>query len=547
MNNEILRQYAEAKGFIFTNDSCDFGRYFPIQGNQQLYYQIGKGTDWRLEFWVCTNRNDAQEQLNNLFTDEKIVRNYWHGRYYSSRGICSRNPVIDGDTFATDFEILGELLKPVINTQVQNSGYGEKPSIGIQCQIVADILKKELYIPNYQRSYCWEKKNILGLLNGIAKWQTNHKGELYHIGTIVLKENQSGNYDVIDGQQRLITLGLFSACKSKIIPKINLGQNNTTNIAKFYLQQAKDEISNWKGEIELENLCMSVITISKDESEDLAFLFFSHLNSSGKKLNDYDLLKSHHLRYLENDIAGLMAKKWNDWDNDEEKHEQLRTMLHIILYRLRNWLDRKDFPYSADELDSHDLFKHFTLDYEPMVGLCTPYQPYQLNSILANGLEFFNYVEQYKLRLQEFCTIECVKLLEPLRWHSYGTLYFSIYALAFFFYRKFGDFYLKEAIYSITYKVSVLRNETQLRRDYIAKQSVFYDLASLIDKATHEGEFFGKILDENEMYAVTNTSKTANAYWYELKTLFKKLETTHIKGHINKLPDAIRPTESNQQ
>ena len=400
------------------------------------------------------------------------------------------------------------------------------------------LMKWNLRVPDYQRSYCWEKQNVLGLLNDIAKWQAKHEGQLYHIGTIVLKkyDKDKDEYDIIDGQQRLITLALTLSAKKKppVIPQISLGQTNADNSAKYHLRQAKNTIDNWQGEIDFDHLCMSVIIIGKNESEDLAFLFFNHLNSSGKRLDDYDLLKSHHLRYLADDIAGLMAKKWDELDKAAK-----RELLHLVLYRLRNWMDgNNSFPYNADILENHELFRNFTLDYEPMSGLCTPYQPYRLNSILASGLEFFNYTEQYKHRLQEFKGIPCVQALSvKLSGHSHGTLYFGIFALSFLFYCKFGEFYLKEAIYAIIYNVSELRNETAIHRGYIAKRPVFSVLTHLIDKATHEGEFLGKALDDNATYFITNRGTTASVYWHAVGALCSEQKFTdspHIASHVIK-------------
>ena len=539
---EIFREY-HPQIHDEDNNYPKYYQAFPLAETPAIHFELiqHKADDpIFLEFHIERSHysefDDIAEKYKALFGNPKNYRDCDFWTRYSSLYWRMRRPILDSVNFEEDAAQLKEIVSQVHFENIRQKETGDEAEpVCIQNEMPVDkLLSWEFHVPAYQRPYCWEKKNVLGLLNDIAKWQAMHKGQLYHIGTVVLK-NDDGTYDIIDGQQRLITLALaYVSLKKGEIPKITLGENNTTNSAKYHLQQAKNVINSWQGKIDFDHLCMSVIIIGKGESEDLAFLFFNHLNSSGKRLDDYDLLKSHHLRYLADDIAGLMAKKWDELDKVAK-----RELLHLVLYRLRNWMDgNASFPYNADILENHELFRNFTLDYELMSGLCTPYQPYRLNSILASGLEFFNYTEQYKHRLQEFKEIPCVKALGAnLSEHSHGTLYFGIFALSFLFYCKFGEFYLKEAIYAIIYNVSELRNETAVHRGYIAKRPVFSFLTHLIDKATHEGEFLGKALDENATYFITNRGTTASDYWHAVGALCEDQKFTaspHIASHVIK-------------
>ena len=69
------------------------------------------------------------------------------------------------------------------------------------------ILGLKLQIPDYQRIYCWLEKNVLQLLEDIKSIK-----EEYRLGTIILQKKEDNNsfvYDIIDGQQRLVTLSLI--------------------------------------------------------------------------------------------------------------------------------------------------------------------------------------------------------------------------------------------------------------------------------------------------------------------------------------------------
>ena len=75
------------------------------------------------------------------------------------------------------------------------------------------LLKANLVIPNYQRPYKWTDKNIIELLLDIQKSieesrkYTNFK---YRIGTIILYEKKEGEFEIVDGQQRVLSLLLLT-------------------------------------------------------------------------------------------------------------------------------------------------------------------------------------------------------------------------------------------------------------------------------------------------------------------------------------------------
>ena len=81
-----------------------------------------------------------------------------------------------------------------------------------------ELLSWNLNIPDYQRPYCWREANVRGFLQDISQWQSA-KEIYYHAGTIILKEiqlqNGSTKYDIVDGQQRITTLAIWTSIKQK--------------------------------------------------------------------------------------------------------------------------------------------------------------------------------------------------------------------------------------------------------------------------------------------------------------------------------------------
>ena len=73
-------------------------------------------------------------------------------------------------------------------------------------------------IPDFQRQFAWEKENFEQLVEDIKDAIDTFDGnEPYFLGSIILwtkhlKEDGSGLYAVVDGQQRLISLAILMAC-----------------------------------------------------------------------------------------------------------------------------------------------------------------------------------------------------------------------------------------------------------------------------------------------------------------------------------------------
>jgi uncharacterized protein with ParB-like and HNH nuclease domain len=103
-------------------------------------------------------------------------------------------------------------------------------------------------IPDYQRPFVWETKNFEQLFDDIKqavsdneeKYKNLDDYEPYFIGSMVMQTKDKGKYDVIDGQQRLISLAILVAVMRDLL--INSGKNdNLTNKLQGMIYQEKDE------------------------------------------------------------------------------------------------------------------------------------------------------------------------------------------------------------------------------------------------------------------------------------------------------------------
>lgn len=210
--------------------------------------------------------------------------------------------------------------------------------------------EKKLNIPHYQRPYRWNYKTANVLLNDIIEAKDKNIKE-YRLGTIILhRDNES--YNIVDGQQRLTTLSILMYC---INEKLGLNEEvefllnseysdlsyKAININyNFYKKRIndleKDELKHLKDYI-LKN-CEVVKIVTDKEQE--AFQFFDSQNNRGKSLNPHDLLKSYHLREMNNmDIRDKtdLINRWEDYNQND-----LTILFKRYLYPILRWYKKRD-------------------------------------------------------------------------------------------------------------------------------------------------------------------------------------------------------------
>jgi len=80
---------------------------------------------------------------------------------------------------------------------------------------VNDLLGEKFFIPAYQRGYRWTPRQVTDLLEDILTFQSESDGSkketFYCLQPVVVMQRQEGDWELIDGQQRLTTLFLVLA------------------------------------------------------------------------------------------------------------------------------------------------------------------------------------------------------------------------------------------------------------------------------------------------------------------------------------------------
>lgn len=310
---------------------------------------------------------------------------------------------------------------------------------------------KFFYIPDYQRSYAWEDKQINDFFDDF-KANYNGVNKSYYYGTILLqykgKEGTKERFDIVDGQQRLTTLIVFIKClldrvlkikdrleffddetiddtrKEFIIYKGNyhlclqaddneffhtyvLGDNIPIDFRTpsqkrlFHLKERFIELlSKVNDEIALsflEKINTTNILVYLVGSRSEASLIFETTNDRGKQLTNIEKTKSY-LMYK----ASLL-------DDSEQLLETIQTRFNLIYQDYAAFEER--------QIDEDSILQYTFIAYEDWnnTGKKKEYQHYMesMKKKSEDLLEkndydgFRNYVEDYTLNIQQsFSTIK---------------------------------------------------------------------------------------------------------------------------------------------
>ena len=175
-------------------------------------------------------------------------------------------------------------------------------------------------VPLYQRAYAWEEKEIVQLINDVYYMENVEK---YHLGSLIVAY-VDGEYEVIDGQQRLTTLYIILKCLKKLgilteeildtlrfscRDKSNYTLKNLTNLEDS--EQVEESVRVGRDVVMAEmtranfDLARFVTNLRKvvlyrievPENTDLN-RYFEIMNTRGEQLEQHDVLKASLMSYL---------------------------------------------------------------------------------------------------------------------------------------------------------------------------------------------------------------------------------------------------------
>ncbi len=284
-------------------------------------------------------------------------------------------------------------------------------SIQFTSKKVGELLKKgDLRIPSYQRPYKWNRKHIRNLFYDLRDAMGKKE---YQIGSVILHENDR-YLDIVDGQQRLISISLFLHLlddlenykgAKQLLSATVFGElscyhasenyNEWENLTQLVGENQAKDICNFL----LENCSVSVITMPQKRLSE-AFQLFDSQNNRGKSLEPHDLLKAYHLRKQDSEDERIV-EKWEQFV--EDKDLSLKELFDKHLFRMRRWsrgetgLTNKRYgSYLRFTEDFIDDFKGVDLNQNfPYLELYRHIEnlPMSITMPIIDGSKFFEYIE----------------------------------------------------------------------------------------------------------------------------------------------------------
>ncbi|MGB4335781.1 MAG: DUF262 domain-containing protein [Chromatiaceae bacterium] len=232
-------------------------------------------------------------------------------------------------------------------------GFGQDPVSKEQNQ----GLTGTFFIPAYQRGYRWTKIEVRKLLDDLKEGAISRRDEYYSLQPIVVKQRDGGNWELIDGQQRLTTLWLIfnfmqqggyrrSGAVFDLDYETRRGSRDylktldveqaKENIDYFHLRKAHEAIKEWfepdtENEQTWENNVLQIYTYLSTlvrviwyevPADEAPIPIFTRLNRGRIPLTDAELLKA--VLLSARSIAGReneIAAQWDGIERDLQREE----------------------------------------------------------------------------------------------------------------------------------------------------------------------------------------------------------------------------------
>ena len=311
----------------------------------------------------------------------------------------------------------------IFNLTIQNSDYKTTDMNTLELKSVAELQNLAFYIPDYQRGYRWTRRQVEDLLNDIFEFSQKENAGIYCLQPLVVIKKSSeeqlldrvhaakdldevkrilnGQWEVVDGQQRLTTIRLIlevlnCPCydityqtrenSAEFLNTITTkGEKDAkTNIDFYRIYEAYKKIDEWLKEIDgkqkerFQNVLLNQVKFIWYENQENPKEVFTRLNIGKISLTNAELIKA------------LLLNKSNFDRRDDDKirlwQQEIAMEWDVIEYALQSnefWLflnapgderpTRIDYVFDMicrcdmlgckDEKDTSDEFRTFRYFY----------------------------------------------------------------------------------------------------------------------------------------------------------------------------------------
>lgn len=400
-----------------------------------------------------------------------------------------------------------------------------------------DLMAVNLNIPPYQRNYCWTDANIENLWNSLV----TANGDI-HLGNIILQERNEV-FDIIDGQQRLITLSLFAMVLGyrEQLPLLNKtirsSQSakyiaNAKYVIKRLCQRREKKINELFEKSSGKPIKFGFLILGANTGLDLAYTFFSSQNSKGVPLSDYDLLKAHHLQFILHDNQSRhLACKWDKLitspaskKSDEGKSGgDLMATMGKHLFRLRKWMRLDEIP-----TEGHVVRDEFVS--APVIAAIPPFgEQFNFYEKIQGGSHFFAYADDFVAQYKAFIKTDVAIILSEILTYSSHRFYNDVIeTLLLGYYLKFKTNYLPEAFFAISSIIADDRYSfSYMRKKRLIEHARDSRIIMMIDQATSSTFFLAEAINAIKTNPLTLSDEEFKGrrqeFYQELRKGIKKV------------------------
>ncbi len=279
----------------------------------------------------------------------------------------------------------------------------------LELKTINELQEYIFFIPSYQRGYRWNKKEVVDLLNDISEFKPRQIDDTdektwYCLQPIVIKQKEDGQFEVIDGQQRLTTIYLIlyylnqyyaeehrvkifelnyeTRQDSHAFLKYELSENNIndTDVDFFHISLAYQAVASWFtskpnfNRIDFESkfkFDTKIIWYHSKEEDPIAI--FTRINIGKIPLTNSELIKALFLNSSNFDkkkSEKLRLKQLEistEWDLIEQSLQ--RDKFWFFLNGDKTLTNRIEFIFNLmndekDENDNYSTFRYFNKKFQ---------------------------------------------------------------------------------------------------------------------------------------------------------------------------------------
>ncbi len=194
------------------------------------------------------------------------------------------------------------------------------------------------FIPKYQRAYAWEADSVLDFINDLEQCFNKRKsGEpIKHFfgGILSIKYSvphivNQHKYEIIDGQQRIVTFTLLISCIIKTYEEIASKANSQKQQPLKWLIQKRIEnlrprFIEFEQEVQRQTEVIKVLKLSKSDNDFYQKLLCAPDEDKGKSMERDSHIK---LKYAYKELQKWIKKIIEDYSRSEVKTDGLKTKL----------------------------------------------------------------------------------------------------------------------------------------------------------------------------------------------------------------------------